>query len=125
MPTKTRLQPGLPTLLRQLKNNNNREWFQKNKDRYEADVRDPLLRFIEAFGPRLHKITRTSWPRHDGQVKARRTAEPSRATPVGAGHPWGERRIQDARVRLYLRKKPGSRTPWPLAGWRRASPQWE
>ncbi len=26
--------------------NNNSEWFPKNKDRYEADVREPLLRIV-------------------------------------------------------------------------------
>lgn len=57
MPAKPRLQPELLTFLEQLKKNNNREWFQQNKDRYERDVREPLLRFIEDFGPRLAKIS--------------------------------------------------------------------
>ena len=35
----------------------NREWFRKNKDRYEHDVREPLLKFIEAFGARLQKMS--------------------------------------------------------------------
>src|SRR5438132_7338667 len=35
---------------------NNRDWFQKNKQRYETQVRDPLLRFIEELGPGLRKI---------------------------------------------------------------------
>ncbi len=52
---------GLPAellkFLKQLKNNNNRQWFQINKDRYEHDVREPLLKFIEAFEPRLEKIS--------------------------------------------------------------------
>ncbi len=51
------LRPELLQFLKQLKKNNNREWFQKNKDRYEHHVREPLLKFIEAFGPRLHKIS--------------------------------------------------------------------
>lgn len=33
-----------------------REWFQKNKERYEALVRDPLLRFIADLSPGLRKI---------------------------------------------------------------------
>ncbi len=57
MPKTAHLQPGLLQFLKQLKTNNNREWFQKNKDRYESDVRQPLLKFIEAFGPRLAKIS--------------------------------------------------------------------
>ena len=30
--------------------NNNREWFQANKARYERDVRNPLLHFVADFG---------------------------------------------------------------------------
>ena len=44
------LRPELLQFLRQLAKNNNREWFQKNKDRYESEGREPLLKFIEAFG---------------------------------------------------------------------------
>ncbi len=57
MPSTARIEPELITFLKQLKKNNNREWFQKNKDSYEHDVRQPLLKFIEAFAPRLHKIS--------------------------------------------------------------------
>ncbi len=55
--TTARIGPELITFLKQLKKNNNREWFQKNKDSYEHDVRGPLLKFIEVFGPRLKKIS--------------------------------------------------------------------
>ncbi len=51
MPSTARIGPEIIRFLKQLKKNNNREWFQKNKDRYEHDVREPLLKFIEAFGP--------------------------------------------------------------------------
>lgn len=57
MPTAARFKPELITFLKQLKKNNNREWFQENKDRYESEVREPLLKFIEAFEPRLTKIS--------------------------------------------------------------------
>lgn len=50
--------PALFTFLRQLKKNNNREWFQANKVRYEADVRDPMLRFIAGFAAPLATISR-------------------------------------------------------------------
>ncbi len=40
----------------ELRYNNNRPWFQANKARYEAVVRQPMLRFIEAFAPRLIAI---------------------------------------------------------------------
>lgn len=49
--------PALFDFLRQLKRHNDRNWFQANKARYEADVRDPSLRFIEAIGPGLRKIS--------------------------------------------------------------------
>ena len=42
--------------LRELRGHNKRDWFQKNKQRYEAHVRDPFLRFITDLGPGLHKI---------------------------------------------------------------------
>ena len=36
--------------LEELARNNHREWFQANKRRYDADVVEPVLRFIEAVG---------------------------------------------------------------------------
>ncbi len=57
MPSTARIGPEILRFFGQLAKNNNREWFQKNKDRYETEVRDPLLRFIEAFEPRLEKIS--------------------------------------------------------------------
>ena len=39
--------------LRELEQNNDREWFARNRDRYERCVRGPLLGFIADFGPRL------------------------------------------------------------------------
>ncbi len=43
--------------LRELKENNNRVWFQANKDRYERYFKDPLLAFIAAIGERLPSIS--------------------------------------------------------------------
>jgi len=43
--------------LRQLKRHNNREWFQSHKADYEQSVRDPFLRFITDFQPRLFEIS--------------------------------------------------------------------
>ena len=42
--------------LRELRENNNRDWFAANKQRYEREVRDPALRFISDFGPHLLRI---------------------------------------------------------------------
>jgi uncharacterized protein (TIGR02453 family) len=49
--------PELFKFLRALKRNNNREWFHKNKPRFEEQVKEPLLRFIIDFGQRLEKIS--------------------------------------------------------------------
>lgn len=49
--------PELFKFLRALKQHNNRDWFQANKSRYEQFVRDPFLKFIEDFRPRLHAIS--------------------------------------------------------------------
>ena len=43
--------------LRDLRDNNDREWFAANKGRYLADVRDPMLDFIEAFAAPLAEIS--------------------------------------------------------------------
>jgi uncharacterized protein (TIGR02453 family) len=48
---------SLFTFLSELKNNNTREWFQENKDRYKAEVQEPLLEFIAAFSGPLSKIS--------------------------------------------------------------------
>lgn len=41
-----------------LRFNNDREWFQANKKRYEAEVRDPMLRFIADVGPHLETVSK-------------------------------------------------------------------
>ena len=42
--------------LDELAMNNNRAWFESNKPRYEALVREPAFDFIEAMGPVLEKF---------------------------------------------------------------------
>jgi len=42
--------------LDELAANNNRAWFEENKPRYEALVREPALDFIEAMDPSLRKF---------------------------------------------------------------------
>jgi uncharacterized protein (TIGR02453 family) len=49
--------PQLFRFLTRLKRNNNRDWFLAHKDEYEADVRQPALRFIANFAAPLHQIT--------------------------------------------------------------------
>jgi uncharacterized protein (TIGR02453 family) len=43
--------------LAELSRNNDREWFNANKERYLEEVRDPLLGLVAAFAPRLAKIS--------------------------------------------------------------------
>lgn len=43
--------------LADLRRHNNRRWFEANKARYHALVRDPCLRFIVFLGPRLQKLS--------------------------------------------------------------------
>jgi uncharacterized protein (TIGR02453 family) len=44
--------------LRELKQHNDREWFQANKARFDADVKEPMLAFIMAFADPLQRINR-------------------------------------------------------------------
>lgn len=45
------------TFLKDLQANNNREWFQQNKHRYEEHLKDPAVQFITDFGAHLKKIS--------------------------------------------------------------------
>ena len=48
---------GTLPFLRELQANNEKAWFQANKSRYEAEVREPALAFIEAMSPGLSRIS--------------------------------------------------------------------
>ena len=47
--------PKLVAFLRELDANNDRDWFQRNKARYESEVREPALDFIAAMGASLKR----------------------------------------------------------------------
>lgn len=49
--------PALFAFLRELKAHNRRDWFEKNKARYEADVKGPMLRFIADLGSPLRRMS--------------------------------------------------------------------
>ncbi len=57
MPDATYFQPDLFAFLRQLKRHNNREWFGKNKERYQQVVVEPAMEFISGFAPHLAKLS--------------------------------------------------------------------
>ena len=53
----TRFTPEFFRFLRELEKNNNRNWFEANKARYETAVRDSSSAFVRAVGPKLSSIS--------------------------------------------------------------------
>jgi uncharacterized protein (TIGR02453 family) len=49
--------PELLAFLTELRQHNDRAWFEANRARYERHVREPALDFITAMGPRLGAIS--------------------------------------------------------------------
>ena len=49
--------PGLLEFLRELDLNNDREWFERHKQRYEDEVREPALAFVRAMAPHVEKLS--------------------------------------------------------------------
>ncbi|MFB0516831.1 MAG: DUF2461 domain-containing protein [Candidatus Neomarinimicrobiota bacterium] len=66
--TKSPFTPRLYSFLRELSANNNRQWFNANKERYITDVRNPMLDFIVMMQEPLSKISKyiTADPRPVG-----------------------------------------------------------
>ena len=59
MPTaQQRFRPELFRFLKDLAENNRREWFQENKDRYDDAARGPAMEFIAAIAPGLAKVSK-------------------------------------------------------------------
>ncbi len=46
------------TFLRELRNNNDREWFAENKSRYEQDVLFAAMEFVTQMQPRIYRHSR-------------------------------------------------------------------
>lgn len=57
MPATRHFTPALFSFLRDLKANNDRDWFAANKDRYERDLLEPSLAFIREFDSLLQEIS--------------------------------------------------------------------
>jgi uncharacterized protein (TIGR02453 family) len=55
--TESRFRPALFRFLNELAVNNDRTWFQENRQRYEDDLRQPALAFIVAMGPEIRKLS--------------------------------------------------------------------
>jgi uncharacterized protein (TIGR02453 family) len=110
------IKPELFQFLRELKVNNNREWFQANKHRYENDLKEPLLDFIAAFGERLPEIstnyqaipsiTRGSLFRIYRDVRFSKDKTPYK---TGAGLHFRHKRGKDVHAPgFYLHLEPGN-----------------
>ena len=52
--------PGFPkagiAFLRKLKKNNNRDWFQANKEIFDEEVKAPMTVLVEAYNSHLEKL---------------------------------------------------------------------
>jgi len=101
--------------LSELKENNNRDWFQANKDRYENDVKDPLLTFIAAFAERAPEISSSIMviPRVQGGSLFRiyrdmRFSKDKTPYKTGAGLHFRHKRGKDVHAPgYYLHLEPG------------------
>lgn len=51
------LTPATFQFFRELEQNNDRGWFSQNKERYEQEVRDPMLSLIRDFAPILQTLS--------------------------------------------------------------------
>ena len=100
--------------LSELRTHNSRKWFQKNKERYERQVRDPVLRFIADLGPGVRKINRHivadpspvrgSMMRIYRDIRFSKDKSPYK-THIAA-HFWDERGKEGAAAAYYLRLEP-------------------
>jgi len=57
MPATARITSQAFEFLGDLAENNNREWFQDNKRRFEEELREPALQFVRDFAPYLGEIS--------------------------------------------------------------------
>jgi uncharacterized protein (TIGR02453 family) len=49
--------PDLFAFLSDLRANNDRDWFNANRERYERSLLEPALEFVADFAPRLERIS--------------------------------------------------------------------
>lgn len=116
MPSVRHFSSGLFDFLRELRAHNNRDWFLKNKQRYETQVRDPLIRFIMDLGPGLHKINPyivvNPTPVRGSMMRIYRdirfSADKSPYKTFAAAHFWHEKGKEGATPGYYLRLEPGN-----------------
>lgn len=110
-----KIKSELFAFLGELKENNNRVWFQDNKERYENDVKDPLLTFIAAFAERTPEISTSimAIPRTTGGSLFRiyrdmRFSKDKTPYKTGAGLHFRHKRGKDVHAPgYYLHLEPG------------------
>ncbi len=108
-------EPELFEFLTELADNNRREWFKANKERYQQLVQQPMLAFISAFSEPLASISRTIManPRPTGGSMLRvyrdvRFGKDKRPYKTNAGAFFRHRQGRDIHAPgFYLHLEPG------------------
>src|SRR3954463_13150887 len=57
MSSKAHFSPELFEFLKQLKRNNKREWFLRNKPRYDSIIKESCIHFISDMAEPMHQIS--------------------------------------------------------------------
>src|SRR5205807_4970125 len=94
--------PEFFKFLKGLARNNNRVWFQKNKQRYEKYVLAPTLRFIKDAGAELRAVSHTLWqtlgPLAGHSSESTETyASPRTRVPTRPMWPWSSGTVEEER----------------------------
>src|SRR3954466_10731682 len=104
--------PELFAFLRELADNNDREWFAANKERYVAEVQEPALAFVEDVGLRLPEISRhfVATPRSVFRIyRDIRFAKDKTPYKTHTGIQFRHERARDAHAPgFYLHLEPGT-----------------
>lgn len=108
--------PAMYAFLRELKTHNNRPWFEANRQRYEDDVREPMLRFIADLGRPLRAISpnfkadarsvRGSMFRIYRDIRFSKDKSPYK-TGVGARFPHARAGTGESAPGFYIHLEPG------------------
>lgn len=103
------------SFLKELRQHNQRDWFERNKERYETAVRGPFISFIGDLGTPLRKINphMVADPRPVGgsmmrihrDIRFSRDKSPYKT--FVAAHFWDSRANEGAAPAYYLRLEPG------------------
>jgi uncharacterized protein (TIGR02453 family) len=103
------------SFLEELRQHNNRDWFQRNKEHYETEVRGPFISFIGDLGGPLKKINpyMVADPRPVGgsmmriyrDIRFSRDKSPYKTSV--AAHFWDSRGKEGATPAYYLHLEPG------------------